>query len=112
MREFGVETEHANNQQDEENVGLDDARKKLLSRGELKRHTQRVRERKLHLRAVKASDFASIKLAQQIILGIGDEIDELALQRFLFCESFGFGDRGLRQRRIAAALFREAAQKC
>ena len=42
---FGVQAENAEDQQDEENVGLDDAGKKFLAGGKFKRDTQWICER-------------------------------------------------------------------
>ncbi len=36
MREFGVEAKDTKNQQNKKNIGLDDAREKLLPRGKFK----------------------------------------------------------------------------
>src|SRR6266849_8138492 len=77
--EFGVQAENAEDEEDKENIGLDDAREKFLPSGELEGHVHGIGERKLDLGAVEASDLTAIELAEEIVFGISDEIDELAV---------------------------------
>src|SRR6266404_7933464 len=111
MREFGVEAQDAEDQKNKEDVRLDDARKKFLARREFKGHANWVCQRELHLRAIETGDFAAVKLAEQVVFGISDDIDELAVERLFFGESLGIRNGGLRELRVAAALLGEAAQK-
>ncbi len=102
MGEFGVQAENTEDEKDEENIGLDDAREKFLSSGKLEGYAHGIGERELDLGAVEASDLTAIKLAEEIVFGIGDEIDELAVEGLFFGKGLGVGDRRFRQRGIAA----------
>ncbi len=68
-------------------------------------------ERELDFGAVEARDFAAVELAQQVVFGRRNEIDQFAVESFFFGEGFGVGDGGFRERGIAAALVGEAAKK-
>src|SRR6266478_8376124 len=111
MGEFGVQAENAEDEKDKENIRLDDAGEKFLTRGQLEGYAHGIGERELDFGAVEASDLAAIELAEKVVLGIGDEIDELAFEGLFFGKSFGVGDRRFRQRGIAATLFGKAAQE-
>ncbi len=110
MREFRVEPEDADNQKDEKDVWLHDAREEFFARGHFARDDDRMRESELRLGAVEARDGAAVELREQIFGRGGDEIDELAVERFFFAEGFGVGDGGGGEFGVASALADVAAQ--
>src|SRR5277367_5408858 len=111
MRKFGVKTEHAHNQEYEENIRLNDARQEFFARRELERGLHWIVQCQRDFAAVKARDGTAVKLTQEIVDGIDEEIDHFSVQGFFVGEGFGFGDGGFGQGGIAAALFRKAAKK-
>ena len=56
-------------------------------------------------------DTAACAVAQQVVGGGRDEINELAVEGFFVCKRLGVGDGSFRQRGVAPALFRVAAQE-
>ncbi len=65
----------------------------------------------LSRRSVEPLDALAVQLGKQILRRIGDEIDQLVVERFRIGERFPFGDRRLRDLDIAASLPHIAAQK-
>src|ERR1700730_3411460 len=111
MREFGVETQHTHNQKKEEHIRLDNACEKFLPPGQLERRQHGIRERQPDLRAIEPSNLTSVELLQKIVYRCRQEIDQLAVQSFLFGESPGIGDRGFCQGRVSPPFVRKTAEK-
>src|SRR3984893_8041989 len=70
-----------------------------------------VRKKELLRFAIEAGDFAAVQFVEQVIRVIADEIDEMAVESFLFGERARFGYGGFRELWIAIALLGEAAQE-
>src|SRR5258708_36285934 len=66
VRKFRVESKYAENQQYEENIRLDNPRKKSLPRRKFERHTRGILQRERHLCPVEARDGPAIQLPKQI----------------------------------------------
>src|SRR5260370_6141488 len=111
MRELCVNTKNTENQQHKENIGLDNARKKLLPGGKFKRFARRILQRELHLGAFESLDRPTVQLPNELVGRIDDQIDHFPVQGFLFRVSAAFRDGLLRQRRVAPASLRETPQK-
>src|SRR5215469_12599203 len=103
MSEFHIETKDTDEKQDEKRVGLDDAVEKLLAAAHLMNFDDRIRKLERLLRTVETRDCAAVQLSEQGAGVRSDEINEMAVQRFLFAEGFRIGDRGNGERHITAA---------
>ena len=110
MRELGVQAEHANQQQDEKRVGLDDACEKALSRGHRQSGDLRTRQRELGRPPAKTRDRAAVQFSEQRLAGVGDQIAQSAIHGFPFGERLRISDGGFGQRDVAAAALGIAAQ--
>ena len=112
MRELRVEPQHADNQQNEENVRLHDAREKLLAAGHFTTCTiTGCESASCMVDAIEARDRAAIELRDSNCSGEeAINIDQLAVERFLLAERFRVGHRRRRQLHIASALAHVAAQ--
>ena len=110
MCEFRVETQHAENQQNEKNVRLHNPRQKPLAQGQLKGRAHGVAQFQFRLRAVKSFDRAPIELVEEFLGRRNNQIDELAVERFFLGESFRIGHGCLGQRHVAPALAGKASQ--
>ena len=66
MREFGIEAQNADDQQNKKCVGLNDARKKLLARGHLDGGDDGMRQSELHSGSVKARNRTAVELREQV----------------------------------------------
>src|SRR5271167_3666502 len=111
MGEFGVQAKHANDQQNEEYVGLNDSGEEFLPPGKFKLDEFVVLQRKFQRRSVEASDFPPAQSTQQLIPVARDEVDEVPFEGLFRRKRARLGDRGFRELGVAATLFREAAQK-
>src|SRR4029077_7842352 len=109
--ELRVEAEHTDNQKHEKDIGFDDAREEFLPAGQFEGSARSVRQGKFRLTAIETRNLAAIELSYEVVDPGGDEVDHLAVQGLFVGERFGFGDRGLRQRWVAPALFRVTAQE-
>src|SRR6202041_683839 len=110
MGEFHVESEDAQNQQNEKRIGLNDAGEKFFTAGHFLLGNDRMRERNFCSAAVEPGDGGPVQLREQIFLGGGHDINELAIQSFLVAKRLGIGDGSGGEFDVAAALAGIAAQ--
>src|SRR5215471_5229178 len=111
MSKFGVQAENANDQQDEEYVGLNDSGEEFLPPGQFKLRQGVVVQGQLCRFSVEARDFAAVQGMQEFVSVGHDHIDQVGVQR-LFCgECPRLSDGGLRKFGIAAAFFGETTQE-
>ena len=71
----------------------------------------RIAQRQLHSRAVKTLDRPAIQFRQQIFRRVGDQIDELSVQRFGFRPGLAVDNGRFRELHVSPALRGVAAQK-
>ncbi len=103
MTELGVQAQDADDEQDEQNVRLGDFAEPALAGGHGHLLARGPFQRQCHAVAVKERNGAAIEPGQQVVRVCGNQVNQLAVQRFLFAECLGFCDCLLCQLDIAAA---------
>src|SRR5450432_1129783 len=97
VREFGVQAENTNDQEQEKYVGFDDASEKFLAAGQLEWGNDRIREHQFNFRSIEADDLAAVELMQQIGFRGRQQVDHLSIESFFFGKGLGVGNGSFRE---------------